>query len=158
MLRQHPATQIKWIVIALILAVMPILFDSVGLLGFLPPNYQLASLVGWYLVLLGYTLEAFLMWFYNVYLITDERIVDVDFHNLLFKNISSAKLDRIEDISNEAGGIGASIFNYGTVKIQTAGSQNEFEFAHVPQPAKVTAFLNEMLVEEEKEKYEERVN
>jgi hypothetical protein len=54
-------------------------------------------------------------------------------------------------------GITSSIFNYGTVKIQTAAAIVEFDFEDVPQPAKVTAFLNELLLEEEREKIENRV-
>lgn len=158
LLRQHPATQIGWIVIAIVLVFLPILFNSISLLDFLPANYQFASMVGWYLVILGYILQSFLSWFYNVYIVTDERIVDVDFNSLLFKNISSAKLDKIEDVTTQAGGILASVFDYGTVKVQTAGTETEFEFDNVPQPAKVASFLNEMLIEEEKEKMEGRAN
>nr|MDQ3008603.1 hypothetical protein [bacterium] len=61
-------------------------------------------------------------------------------------------------ISAKTGGVLASVFNYGTVLVQTAAAQNEFEFDDVPQPAKVAAFLNELLVEEEREKIENRVN
>jgi len=158
LLRQHPITQVKWIVISILLCFVPFLFQSVGLLSFLPASYQFASTVGWYLVILGYVLQSFLAWFYNVYIVTDERVVDVDFYSLLFKNISSAKIDKIEDITNQAGGVLAAAFDLGTIKVQTAGTEAEFEFENVPQPAKVAAFLNEMLVEEEKEKMEGRAN
>jgi len=156
LLRRHPVTQLGWILISIAMIFAPILFFSVGVLDFLPPNYQLAALIGWYLILTGFVLESFLTWFYNVYIITDERVIDVDFYNLLFKNISSAKLDNIEDVTSVTGGLMASIFNYGTVKIQTAGAVTEFDFEDVPQPAKVTAFLNEMMLEEEREKLENR--
>ena len=71
---------------------MPILFNSVRLLSFLPERFQLIALLGWFLIVLGYVLEVFLSWFYNVYIITDERIIDVDFTSLLSKDISYAKL------------------------------------------------------------------
>ncbi len=156
LLRRHPITQVKWILITLVLIFTPWLFMSIGLLNFLPPNYQLATLVGWYMLVISYVLESVLNWFYNVYLITDERVIDVDFQDLIHKNISSAKIDAIEDISAKSGGLLASIFDFGTIQIQTAGAMVEFEFADVPQPAKVTEFLNEMLLEEEKEKMEDR--
>jgi len=158
LMRRHPVTQLKWILIAIVLLFMPILFLSVGMLNFLPPTFQLATLVMWYVLIISFSLESFLNWFYNVYIITDERVIDVDFHNLIYKNISSAKIDVIEDISSTAGGILASIFNYGTVRIQTSAAVVEFEYDDVPQPAKVTEFLNELLLEEEKEKFENRVD
>jgi len=158
LLRRHPVTQVGWIITAIFLAILPFLFSAVGLLQFLPSNYQFAATIGWYLLIIGFSLESFLSWFYNVYITTDERIIDVDFYNLLYKNISAAKIDNIEDITTEAGGVLASVFNFGTVKIQTAGSVTEFDFEDVPQPAKVTAFLNEMLLEEEREQLENRTN
>lgn len=158
MLRRHPLTQLGWMIIAALMALAPFLFIGVGLLNFLPPNYQLAALIGWYLLLTGFVLESFLVWFYHVFIITDERIIDVDFHNLLYRDISAAKIDRIEDVTTVTGGFLASMFNYGTVKIQTAGSAPEFQFEDVPQPAKVAAFLNEMILEEEREKIEGRAH
>lgn len=158
LLRRHPVTQMGWILTAILLAIAPILFNAIGLLEFLPSRFQFAATLGWYLIVIGFALESFLSWFYNVYIITDERIIDVDFYNLLYKNISAAKIDNIEDITTRAGGVTASIFNYGTVLIQTAGSVTEFDFEDVPQPAKVTAFLNELLLEEEREQLENRAN
>lgn len=158
LLRRHPITQLPWILTAIAMLFVPLLFQSVGLLHFFPPNFQIAVLIGWYLLIGSFVLESFLNWFYNVYIITDERVIDVDFVNLIYKNISTAKIDSIEDITIVAGGVAASVFNFGTIKIQTAAAITEFEFEDVPQPAKVTAFLNELIVEEEREKYEERVN
>lgn len=158
LMRRHPITQLPWILIALVMMLLPSLFSSVGVLDFLPVNFQFAVKIGWYLLVLGYVLESYLSWFYNVYIITDERVIDVDFVNLIYKNISAAKIDVIEDVTNTMSGIASSIFNYGTVKIQTSAAQVEFEFEDVPQPAKVTAFLNELMMEEEKEKNENRVS
>lgn len=156
LLRRHPFTQIGWVLIVIGLLLLPFLFSYVGLLNFLPLRFHFAALLGWYLMVTGFALESFLMWFFNVYIVTDERIIDVDFYSLLYKNISSAKIDNIEDITAVTGGAMGSIFNYGTIKIQTAAAVGEFEFEDVPQPDKVTAFLNEMLVEEEVEKLEGR--
>lgn len=158
MLRQHPVTQIKWILIAIGLALIPLIFSSMPLLDFLPPIYLTAALTGWYLLVAGFSLEAFLSWFYNVYIITDERVIDVDFHSLIYKNISAAKIDNIEDVTERTGGPLRTVFDYGTVIIQTAAAQVEFEFDNVPHPARVTKLLNELILEEEREKIEGRVN
>lgn len=158
LMRQHPITQLKWMFIAVLLGFAPMLFDFIGLIDFLPLKYQFASTLGWYLLILGFILEAFLMWFFNVYIITDERVIDVDFYSLIYKNISAAKIDNIEDITATTGGALRSIFDFGTVKIQTAAAVTEFEFADVPQPNKVITLINELLLEEEREKVEGRVS
>jgi uncharacterized membrane protein YdbT with pleckstrin-like domain len=158
LLRKHPITQIPWLIAAIGLFLAPALFSLVPFFDFLPARFNLAALFLWYLLVTGFVLEAALSWFFNVYIITDERIIDVDFLSLIYKNISSAKIDNIEDVTAETGGAIRSIFNFGTVRIQTAGASAELAFEDVPQPAKVTRLLNELLLEEEREKVEGRVN
>lgn len=158
LLRQHPITQLKWIAFALILALIPVLFSGIPFLSFLPARFEFGALLGWYLLILGYSLESFLSWFFNVCIITDERIVDVDFLSLLYHDVASAKLENIEDVTSVTGGTIRAILDYGTVRIQTAGSQTEFEFENIPHPAQVTKLLNELLIEEEREKLEGRVS
>lgn len=157
LLRKHPFTQLRWMLIAILMALFPLVFSLVPILDFLPGRFQVAGLVLWYLMIVGFALESFLTWFFNVYIITDERVIDVDFLSLIYKNITSAKIDNIEDITAETGGAVRSVFNFGTVKIQTAGTSAQIEFEDVPQPAKVTRLLNELLLEEETEKIEGRV-
>lgn len=158
LLRKHPITQIKWMVTAIVLAVLPLFLANFQLFSFFPSNYLFAAHVGWYLLLLGFSIESFLSWYFNVYIITDERIIDVDFLSLIYRNISSAKIDNVEDVAAETSGALRSVFNFGTVRIQTAAERTEFEFEDVPQPNKVIALINDLLLEEEREKVEGRVS
>lgn len=157
-LRQHPVTLIGKLLIILVMVFLPGFFGSVGVFDFLPGNFQFAALILWYLMIIGYSLEVFLSWFFSVYIITDERIIDVDFISLIHKDIASAKIDNIEDVKAVTGGLMQSVVNFGTVQIQTAGAKTEIDFNKVPQPSKVTRLLNELILEEEQEKLEGRVN
>jgi len=157
LLRKHPITQIIKVITILAMILVPFFFGQISFFGLLDRNFQTAILLFWYLIVVGYSLESFLTWFYNVYIVTDERIIDIDFLSLIYRNVSAAKLDKVEDITAITSGAAQSIFNYGTVQIQTAAERSEFEFEDVPYPTKVTQFLNEMLVEEEREKIEGRV-
>lgn len=78
-------------------------------------------------------------------IITDQRIVDVDFSNVLFHRFSEAQLEQIEDVTHTVAGIWGSIFDYGTVYIQTAGSKPEFEFINIPRPRDVQDTLLDLL-------------
>jgi hypothetical protein len=158
-LRQHPITQVKGNLTLLFLAIIiPFLLSISGITELLPQEFIAASSFFGIIILFGLFTRAFLIWFFNVYIITDERIIDVDFNSMIFKNISSAKIENIEDITTRTMGPMASVFDFGTILIQTAGEQTEFEFDHVPQPAKVTKLLNELILEEEREKIEGRAN
>lgn len=158
-LRQHLFTQIKSLVLTSLMAIfIPFILDYVGFLPSFPERFQFAFYLFWLVLILIVFINIFLHWFFNLYIITDERIIDVDFDSMIHKNISSAKIENIEDITTSTSGFFASIFNYGTIAVQTAGEKREFEFAAVPQPAKVSKLLNELLLEEEQEKIEGRVN
>lgn len=157
-LRSHPLTLFKSLLITILMIFMPAFLNMVGMFSFLPANYQIAALILWYLVTFGFIFEVFLIWFFSVYIITDERIIDVDFLSLIYKDISSAKIDKIEDVTTVTGGALQSVFDYGTVNIQTAGAKTEIEFENIPHPSRVTKLLNELILEEEREKIEGRVN
>jgi uncharacterized membrane protein YdbT with pleckstrin-like domain len=156
LLRQHPIFLLKPFIIVVIALFFPMIMNASTILDFLPERFHLAFNIGWYLLVFGFALESFLVWFFNVYLVTDERIIDVDFLSLIYKNVSTAKIDNIEDVTVTASGAFASIFDYGTVLIQTAAEKTQFEFENVPHPTKVAALLNEMMLEEEREKLEGR--
>lgn len=158
LLRKHPITQVGWVFAAIIIFFVPIIFSGVPLLDFLPLNFQFAALIGWYLMLTGFIIESFLTWYFNVYIVTDERVIDIDFLSLIYHDIASAKIDNIEDVTAVKGGAIRSVIDFGTVRIQTAAEKTEFEFEDVPHPSRVTKLLNELILEEEREKIEGRVN
>lgn len=157
LLRKHFIINFRWIWIAVVLAILPVLFGYVPIFLVLPTRYQVVSVVVWYLMVFGFSFEQFLSWFFNVYIITDERIIDYDFYSLLYKRVSEAKIDKIEDVTYAMGGTLMNIFEYGTVYIQTAGEQREIDFEAVPKPNVVVKLLNELMIEEEREKLEGRV-
>lgn len=157
LLRKHPVTQLGKLIAIVMMLIVPLFFPEVSFYSALSNQFQTVIKLFWYLLTLGYTFESFLTWFFNVYIVTDERIIDIDFLSLIYRNVSAAKLDKIEDITAVTSGAAQSIFNYGTVHVQTAAEKTEFEFESVPHPTKVTQFLNEMLAQEEREKLEGRV-
>ncbi len=139
-LRQHIIVNLTWVLIAVILLfapsiVFPLIFRSLPIA--LPPAYSIVSILGWYLATVGFIIGNFLHWFFNIYIVTNERIVDIDFYFLLFKRISQAELEKIQDISYSSGGIFATVFNYGNVTVQTAGEAPNLEFDMVPNPDRV---------------------
>ena len=74
----------------------------------------------WYLLTFGIFFENFALWFFNVYIITNKKVVDIDFDGLLYKNISETQLRNIEDVTSQVKGFFGMIFNVGNVYVQTA--------------------------------------
>jgi hypothetical protein len=89
--------------------------------------------------------ERFLNWFFNIHIITNKRVVDMDFDHLLHRNISEAPLRNIEDITYSVSGAIQTVFNFGTVTVQTAAEQRELEFNRVAEPAKIQDLLSDLV-------------
>ncbi len=158
-LRQHLITQVKDLFILFTaICLIPTLLKFSGFMDAFPDKFITAFDIFWTILAFGMILKSFLIWFFNVYIVTDERVIDVDFASMIYRNISSAKIENIEDVTARTTGPLAAIFDYGTILIQTAGEKTEFEFEHVPQPAKITKLINELIIEEEREKIEGRTS
>ena len=157
LLRRHFLTNLSWIVVAILMLLLPMAFWFLPLANFLPLRFQIVLILMWYMFVAVFVFENFLTWYYNVYIVTDERIVDVDFYSLIYKKVSQAKIDNIQDVTFVMGGLARSMMNFGDVFIQTAGEQREFDFNDVPRPDVVAKLINELILEEEREKLEGRV-
>lgn len=156
-LRRHPITNLPWLFVILLMSIAPFLVNSFPAFNFLPARFQFIGLISWYLLTFAFLLENFLSWYFNVNIITDERIIDIDFYSLMYKEISDAELEAIQDVTVKQGGFIHSIFNYGDVYIQTAAEIPEFEFLSVSNPIKVQKILQLMRLEEKQEVLEGRL-
>jgi len=146
-LRQHPIVNVPWIALSVLLVlaptiVFPLLFRAIPVP--LPVGYVIIATAFWYLATFGFILTNFLHWFFNIYIVTNERIIDIDFKFLLYKHFSQAELSKIQDLSFTSSGIGATLFNYGNVNVQTAGETPTLEFEIVPHPQKVVETIREI--------------
>jgi hypothetical protein len=149
-LRQHIILLLPWLVISLALLIIPTI-GIPAIIRFLPkplmiPNgYLIVGTMFWYLAVFGFFLTKIIHWFFNIFIVTNERIVDIDFVNLLYKEFSEAKVTRIQDMSYQTKGILATFFNFGDVLIQTAGEVPNFVFESVPRPAYVVDTISDLI-------------
>lgn len=88
----------------------------------------------YYLNVLLFFLYTFFDYFLDIWIITDHHIINIEQKSIFMRTISKEELDRVQDVTSEIKGIFGTIFNYGTVTVQTAGSQEHFVFENVPAP------------------------
>lgn len=150
-LRQHIIVNLKWVLAAIIMFFIPSVAKAFGVFQSLPSGFELVITMAWYLVTMAYAFENFLNWYFNVYIVTNERIVDVDFHNLIYKQVSDAALDKIQDVTYNMGGVARTVFNYGDVFVQTAAEVPNFDFIAVPNPSRVAKIINDLIEKNEEE-------
>jgi uncharacterized membrane protein YdbT with pleckstrin-like domain len=89
----------------------------------------------------GYMLYIWLFFFFmfidyylDVWIITNERIINIEQEGFFFRMISEERLFRIQDVTSEVKGVVPTMFGYGDVYIQTAGEKSRFNFEQVPNP------------------------
>lgn len=147
LLRRHFVTNIPWIAAALVLLLLPFAFPFV--INFFPfplPSSQtlLLSLLFYYLVVFGFVLLNFTLWYFQVGLVTNIRVIDVDLAGILYRRISEAKVQNIEDVTYNQVGFIRSLFNYGNVLVQTAGAEENIEYDRVPRPSRVAEIIGDL--------------
>lgn len=149
-LRQHTIVLLPAILLVLILLltpffVIPFLLQFLQLPVAIPPRYFVVGTAFWYVMTFGVAIMSFLRWYYNIYIVTNKRVVDIDFIHLLYKEFSEARLDKVQDLNFKSGGIFAAFFDYGDVYVETAGEAPNIDFLAVPKPAKVVETISELL-------------
>ena len=104
-------------VIFLILMIM----IGVGLTLLWPNNMMIfESFLALILVgVLGF-LYSYMLWYFSIYIVTNQRIRQISQRGLFKKSVVDLGLDKIQSISYGVNGIRAGLMGYGTIVIQTA--------------------------------------
>lgn len=144
LLRAHPVTQIYWLINGFFFLIL-LFIGNFFFSSFLNLNQTFFINLLIVFFVFSYWWFNFLSWYFNVGIITNRRVIDIDFYSLIYKEVSSANLNKIEDITIKAGGFFPSLFNYGNVFIQTAGTEINIEFYKVPNPERVKELVNNLL-------------
>jgi uncharacterized membrane protein YdbT with pleckstrin-like domain len=149
-LRKHIVTNTAWILTTILLLILPLfLFPAVVVGGLLPSMItrsliQLLILV-WYLSTFTYFFVNFILWYFNIWIVTNERLIDIDFANLLNKKFAETRIDRLEDVTGRTKGVIGSLFGYGDILAQTAGTENNFQASSIPHPDQVVRVINDLM-------------
>lgn len=94
-------------------------------------------------------LVAFLFWtdyYLDVWIITNERIVDVEQFGLFRRETSEIAIQNVQDITTETPGMLATFLRYGNVKVQTAGEKS-FIIKDVPNIYEIKKVVMEQLTQ-----------
>ena len=81
---------------------------------------------------LGYS---YLMWYFSIYIVTNERIRQILQKGLFKKSVVDLGLDKIQSVSVVTPGVMAGISGYGTILIQTG--VGDLVISQVPKPEKI---------------------
>ena len=149
-IRRSFITNIRWIFFGSVLLIVPV-FIALGLrffpnpLPFLPNKFYLLLIAFYYLVVATYWFINFISWYFNISLVTDRRVIDIDFSSLVYKDVAATKISLVQDVSFSQIGAIRTFFDYGDVLVQTAGTLDNFIFESAPQPENIVHITEDLI-------------
>lgn len=147
-LKQHPFGIILIYIISITAFIIALSMTSY----LLPSLFTSASevYVLWFVIALGAALILFVVlilssFVYNQsrFTLTNKKIVQITQKSIYERKISHLSLANIEDVTSNQRGILANMFNFGTIKVETAGEQANFIFVLCPDPHRVARIILE---------------
>lgn len=149
-IRRHWFAYMPWVLIVAIFVILPIIFLVIdySLEGAEAMQGRAAYLVIiisiYYLFVLAFFITTWISFYLDVTIITNRRLVDIEQQGLFNRKISEQSLLRVQDVSARVNGIFQTFLNYGTVLVETAGDEPNFELQNVPQPDKVALTISDL--------------
>lgn len=145
-LRKSLITNIMWMISSAILVLLPmLLLLASSILSQFPMKFVAFAVLLYYLLVASYIFVNFITWYFNIILVTDRRIVDVDFEDLVYKDVAETKLSLVQDVKYTQTGAIRTIFDYGDVLIQTAGTIDNFDLHAMPLPERVVNVIEDLI-------------
>ena len=139
-LHHHPVTYAKQIMITAILILGAFFFMfalfSLGEIG-------VALFCAIILTGVFYGSRELYIWFANASVITSQRLVDIDQQAIFHKTVSDIDYGKIIDISYSVKGISQTIFNIGSIKVQSSGAK--LLLKNIKEPGKVNQLLVDLI-------------
>jgi len=157
-IRRHFMAFVPWIVVFL-LCFLLLNLGLIGLWNFAPD--LAAQPTDWkilvvflaamsYLALIFFFLRAWMSYYLDVTIVTERRLIDIEQEGIFRRQIAEQSLVRVQDVSSRQVGFFQHLLNYGTLFIETAGEQPNFELHNIPRPndvAKTIINLHDRLLE-----------
>jgi uncharacterized membrane protein YdbT with pleckstrin-like domain len=101
------------------------------------------------LFILLFLFSAFIDYYLDVWIVTSQRIINIEQKGLFNREIAEHSLDKIQDVSGEQKGILQTFFSYGNVHVQTAGEIQRFIFQQIDNPFEVIRVINNLIQKKE---------
>jgi uncharacterized membrane protein YdbT with pleckstrin-like domain len=97
---------------------------------------------------------SFIDYYLDIWIITDERIIDVRQEGFFSRTVSELNLFQVQDVTSELEGLFQFIFKFGDVHVQTAAEVERFVFSQVPNPEEIRDIIIK-LTEQSKKRHGE---
>ncbi len=157
LLRRHALTFIPKILTFLVLMAMPIglyfLITNLYPTIFETEKYfTLAVLFAsiYYLSIYLFAYGTFIDFYLDIWVVTNDRIVNMEQKGLLATKVTELDLYRIQDVTVDVRGLFQTLINYGDLIVKTASSNTHIIFRRIPNPNELRQTLIALAEEDRK--------
>lgn len=77
---------------------------------------------------------SFTRYYLNLWVLTNQRIVDITQRHFFSRKVSSLMLSRVQDVTTNVSGVLESLLGIGGITVQSAGAVDEFHMRGIPRP------------------------
>lgn len=125
--------------------VISIRFANPSLIHGVAWNFLVLGLSIYYLVITTFSFTAWVTFYFNIYVVTNDAIIDVTQQGLFGRRISQLPLEEVQDVSSNIKGIFPTFFGYGDVLVETASeSVTNFLISQVADPQEISSKIMEL--------------
>lgn len=101
-------------------------------------------LSGYLLMVLILTITELTDYWLDTWIVTTERVIDIEQLGLFNRVVSEVHLAQIQDVTSETVGVLGTFLTYGNVFVQTAAERERFEFKYIDNPDDVKIKLSDL--------------
>ena len=113
--RKHPIVMRKGIIISM----LALLAGTVPSLIKPEYSYLFGGLAGGFILSIILFAPSWISWFYSVYIVTDQRLIQINQKGLWRRSVVDIGLPQIQMVNYEVGGLQETLLGFGTIMMQT---------------------------------------
>ncbi len=145
--RRHPVVMRK----GLVLGMIGLLLGTIPALIKPEYSYFFGGLAAGFILMIILFMPAWISWYFSVFIVTDQRFIQVSQKGLFHKSVVDISLQQIKSLNYEIAGLQETMLGFGTILIQTYIGDLVVKDIH--HPAKIQKQIAEILREHGIEPY-----
>jgi len=106
------------------------------------------------LIIIGlfWLIRNIVVWYWKVFIVTSQRIIDFDQKGIFQKIVSDIPLTKIQDVFYQIKGFGQTLTRIGNVNIILADNKTKIEIRNIHQPRKIQQLILQLKADTLKDK------
>lgn len=137
---------LSFLMLAVPVAILLVLyFSEIEIAKGMVLNFIVLGFSIYYLIAVTVAFVAWISYYYDIYIICQDTIVDISQQGFFGRKISQLSMLRVQDVSSDIEGFLPTFFGFGDVLVETAGEQSQnFLLRAVPNPQEVSAKIMQL--------------